>query len=98
MRARYAAYALGIYDFILDTTHPDSPHHQHDRSAWKASVAAFGNNTRFLRLIVHEHTEQAEEAWVAFTAQLEQAGERRDLIERSRFIKVGDFWMYFSGT
>lgn len=96
MRARYCAYALGIVDFILDTTHPDSPHHQQGRDAWRQTVERFATQTRFKRLVIHEDVPGETEAYVHFTATLEQDGQPLDMTERSRFLKVDDRWMYFS--
>ena len=38
MRSRYSAYALGLVDYIIDTTLPAGPHWQADRSAWASEL------------------------------------------------------------
>jgi SEC-C motif-containing protein len=97
MRSRYAAYALGLTDYILATTHPDGPHFQEDRAAWTADVDSFCKHTRFRGLkIVHRET-AADRAWVTFHATLEQAGRDASFTEKSLFLKSGGRWTYHSG-
>src|SRR5690606_2124565 len=52
MRARYSAYALSRVDFIIDTTHPTSPHFRTDRGPWKADLLAYCRSHHFLGLMV----------------------------------------------
>ena len=52
MRSRYSAYALGKSDFIMRTTHSESPHRQPNIEAWRASLDAFSKYTRFEGYIV----------------------------------------------
>lgn len=94
MRSRYAAYALGRTAYILDTTHPDSPHHEGDRAAWAASVAAFSARTRFVGLEVIEASERGDEGFVRFVARIEQDGRPGVIAENSRFLRVGGRWRY----
>ena len=36
MRSRYTAYAMGLVDYVMDTTAAGSPHRVSDRAAWAA--------------------------------------------------------------
>ena len=80
MRSRYAAYALGRTAYILDTTHPDSPHHEGDRAAGAAEVV--------------EASERGDEGFVRFVARIEQDGRPGVIAENSRFLRVGGRWRY----
>lgn len=52
MRSRYAAYALGLVDYVLDTTDPEGPQASPERRAWAAEVEGFIARTRFVGLEV----------------------------------------------
>ncbi|TNE92088.1 MAG: zinc chelation protein SecC [Deltaproteobacteria bacterium] len=96
MRSRYAAYAKGMVDYVLDTTAP-GPMQQDDRAAWADQVRQFSAGTRFLGLRIAEHVDGEEEAFVTFFCTLEQGGRDASFGERSRFVKVGGRWAYHSG-
>jgi len=97
MRSRFAAYALGLVDYIQRTTHPDGPHHQDDRDVWAASILAFSQGTRFQTLVISEHSQQGDRAWVTFRAGLNQAGQDASFTERSGFERVDGAWLYRDG-
>ena len=97
MRSRFAAYASGLAEYILDTTAP-GPQAQDDRRAWLESVRTFSRNTRFIRLKVTESVEDGDEGFVTFFATLEQAGRDVSFGERSRFVRVDGRWLYHSGV
>ena len=97
MRSRYAAYALGAVDYILDTTHPAGPLFRSDREAWRRDVADFCQGTRFEGLTVEAAPDVAGDVgWVTFRAQLSQAGEDVSFRERSRFERLDGRWLYHS--
>jgi SEC-C motif domain protein len=97
MRSRYAAYALGLADYIMRTTHPDNPHFSADSDRWKKEIVQFSQNTHFEGLKILEFTDGPQSAYVAFTAYLRQEGEDVSFTERSHFIKVGESWLYKEG-
>lgn len=96
MRSRYAAYALGEADYILETTHPAGPLFRADRDAWRADVQGFCSGTRFDGLEVLEESADGDVGWVTFHAQLAQAGEDVSFRERSRFERLDGRWLYHS--
>ena len=98
MRSRYSAYAVGEVDYILATTHPDSPHFQADTAAWKSDVRRFCQQTTFERLTV-EHAEEGDgAAQVRFHAALKQGTQDASFTEQSQFYRVGGAWLYFAAV
>lgn len=98
MRSRYAAYAVGLVDYIIDTTHPASPHASADRGAWRADISHFVTTTGFERLDVSAHEPGDAQAHVTFTAHLRQGGRPVEMTERSRFLKVDGRWRYLTAV
>lgn len=93
MRSRYSAFALGLAEYIMATTHPNNPDYSEDKESWRQSILSFSNNTRFLGLKIHEFIDGSEEAFVTFEAVLDGG----ILKEKSRFLKVNGKWLYESG-
>ncbi len=92
MRSRYAAFALGLADYLLATWHPTT----------RPTSLALDGGTTWTGLVV-EATE-AGKAWdatgiVAFAASWRDAdGDSGVLRERSRFALVNGRWLYVDGT
>lgn len=97
MRSRYSAYALGLTDYIIRTTHPENPGFQKDQKAWSKEIEAFSKNTEFTNLTILEFIDGDSEAIVAFDAELIQNNATFHLREKSHFIKVGPQWLYRLG-
>lgn len=97
MRSRYAAYALGLADYIIRTTHRSNPHYSSNFSAWKQDILRFSHGTEFIGLTIHEWSDGEDVAFVTFTAQLKQQGRDSSFTEKSRFVKEGGSWSYQSG-
>ena len=49
LRARFAAYVLRDVDFIMNTTHPESPHVE-QANRWRASLEAYTMRTVYRNL------------------------------------------------
>jgi len=94
MRSRYSAFALGLVDYIMATTHPNNPDYTDDKECWRESILDFSQNTQFLGLKILEFMDGEEEAFVTFEAQLDGG----ILKEKSRFLKVEGKWLYESGN
>ena len=90
MKSRYSAYAAGQSGYIIKTTHPDNPDFNSDTKSWKESIMQFSNENEFLDLKIIAFTEGEEEAFVTFEALLSSG----ILREKSRFLKVGNKWLY----
>ncbi len=97
MRSRYAAYALGLVDYIIQTTHPQNPSYSHDRAQWKTELEQFSQATSFLGLRLTEAIEGDERSFVSFTAFLRQGSEDVSFSEKSSFVRENDQWFYLDG-
>ena len=95
MRSRYAAYALGKVGYIMNTTHPDSPHYQHNRATWRKELRAFCQNTAFVGLqILETAVLDSSRATVTFCAILMQHGQDASFTECSQFVQQKGRWLY----
>lgn len=97
MRSRYAAYALGLPDYIISTTDPEGYAWEEDVVAWKASLLKFHKKTDYQGVIVLSHEEDGDEAFVKFCATLISDKKNRSFTEKSRFRRVQGKWLYTSG-
>lgn len=93
MRSRYSAFALGLADYIMATTHPNNSDYTEEKNGWRNSILNFSQTTRFLGLKISEFIDGESEAFVTFEAILDGGS----LCEKSRFLKVEGKWLYESG-
>jgi len=97
MRSRYSAYALGLVDYIMDTTHPRSPIRNPNRVIWRSELLQFCKETKFCGLEIIEFIDGDDTATVTFIARLEQGGQDVTFKEKSSFSKEGGRWFYKNG-
>ena len=97
MRSRYAAYALNLPEYIMQTTHPASPEYSEDHSKWKRVISAFALDTKFEKLEVLDFQERGPLASVTFVAHLTQKKEDATFTETSHFEKIRGRWFYRAG-
>jgi SEC-C motif-containing protein len=97
MRSRFAAYALGLADYIIDTTHSEHPEFSKERAKWKESIESFSRATNFDHLTIEEFVDGDETATVTFTAHLRQGGSDATFCEKSFFVKENNRWFYKAG-
>lgn len=93
MRSRYSAYALGLVDYIIKTTHPDGPQYHADQTAWKRDIQQFSKNTTFAGLQILG----AQGDMVTFRATLLVNQRDASFTEVSVFRQHNGQWKYFSG-
>ncbi|RTL40190.1 MAG: hypothetical protein EKK48_17210 [Candidatus Melainabacteria bacterium] len=98
MRSRYCAYALGLSEYIMATTHPEHPEFTADRPRWQKEIENFVKHTRFDRLKVLHSEDGQDTSTVKFTAYLRQADQDASFTETSTFEKVNGKWLYKSGV
>ena len=97
MRSRYAAFALGLGDYLartLSATHPDRA--LGDAELARAlSVSRSGQ--RFLGLSILHHDPDPENPKVLFYARIFQRGVDQSFAERSRFAREDGALRYVDG-
>jgi len=93
MKSRYSAYAVGNASYIIKTTHENNSDFTKDVKEWRESIKAFCDTTEFLGLEILKFLDGEDEAFVTFKASLSSG----EMIEKSRFLKVDDRWLYESG-
>ncbi len=97
MRSRFAAYALNLPDYIIETTHKDNPAYQADRGDWRKYLLLFTQHTYFDWLDVLEFNDGDTSATVKFTAHLRQKDQDVSFTEASSFVKEDGRWWYQGG-
>lgn len=89
MRSRYAAFVLGLGDYLRDTWHPGT----RPAEAIEPDAAV-----RWLGLEVKRHVAaDADHATVEFVARSKLGGRAHRLHETSRFVREGGRWYYLDG-
>ena len=98
MRSRYTAYAMGLTDYIMETTHREHPQYRRSVGLWRRELDSYYRSTEFLGLKILECEDLSPEmATVTFQATLSTEGNRFILQEKSIFRKIGSRWLYFAG-
>lgn len=93
MRSRYSAFALGLTDYIRDTTHPAQ-----QESLDMDEIAAWSKTSHWLGLEVHQHgplKAQPPQHFVEFTAHWQDVdGQLQQHHERSVFVRTKGRWYF----
>lgn len=97
MRSRFAAYALNLPDYIVDTTHPANPEYHDNKFTWKRSISQFSKNTAFNKLDVLDFKEKRAMATVTFVAHITQNDNDATFTEKSFFEEFHGRWLYRGG-
>jgi SEC-C motif-containing protein len=97
MRSRYSAYALGLYEYLLKTTHPNNPLYPLDIPLWIEEIKHFKQITLFENLIIENIKVNENTTLIIFTAKLKQKGQNASFTEESLFEKLDDGWLYKNG-
>lgn len=100
MKSRFTAFAVQNADYIIFTTHKDNPDFTNDIKSWKADILDFSQNTNFEKLEILDFSKEQltdVESYVTFKATLKQNGKDISFIEKSRFLKEDEKWLYVDG-
>lgn len=91
MRSRYSAFALGVYKYIVKTTHEST------RDTDINSIKDFSKQTVFQNLEIIEFIDDKKEAYVTFRASLMSNEKDSSFTEKSKFLYEQDRWYYVDG-
>lgn len=96
MRSRYSAYALGLVNYIIETTHDKNPRQKNFKEE-KERILQFSKSVSFDGLEILEFIDGEKEAFVTFKATLKQGEHDVSFTEKSRFLKENGRWFYADG-
>lgn len=97
MRSRYAAYAKGEVDYIVETTDPQGAAWSEDEQKWRAEIRQFGRDADFLGVDILDSSLEGDRGEVEFYAKLRAGGEDASFTERSQFVRREGRWLYSEG-
>ena len=97
MKSRFSAFAFCKSDYIIKTTHQKNCDFSLNTSSWIADIELFSKNTIFEKLDILDFTDNEFESFVTFKATLFQIKKDISFIEKSRFLKENDIWLYVDG-
>ncbi len=98
MRSRYAAYALNLAEYIIQTTHRENSEFTFNTKDWAKKISEFSLHTEFRDLEILDFEDKSPFATVTFFAHLFQNGKDVSFKEKSLFEKVKDKWLYKHGV
>ena len=94
MRSRYAAFALGLGDYLVRTLASDHPDRELPRAPLLRELSRAHERQRFMGLRILHDLGDGE---LMFYARIFEKGADRSFVELSRFAREGDVWRYASG-
>jgi SEC-C motif-containing protein len=97
MRSRYAAFALGLGGYLVETLASDHPDRGHDEARLAAVLSRAKDTQRFLGLTILEAKAEGDRGEVTFHARIFERGADRSFTERSRFRREDGAWRYEGG-
>jgi SEC-C motif-containing protein len=97
MRSRYAAFALGLGDYLVRTlasSHPDRERPPHELAR---ELSRARERQRFTGLRIARADSSGDSGKVLFLARIFERGIDRSFGELSTFVREGGAWRYASG-
>jgi len=97
MRSRYAAFALGLGRYLVDTlarTHADRAR---PAAELERELGAARFSQRFMGLRILDARSEETQGEVLFHARIFVGGRERSFVELSRFVREEEGWRYESG-
>jgi len=98
MRSRYAAFAIGLGEYLVRTLAADHPDRQLPHAAFVQELRRAHERQRFLGLRVLHASASGDEGEVLFHARIFEQGADHSFAELSRFVREPEGWRYASGT
>ena len=97
MKSRFSAYAFKQSNYIIKTTHKENQDYSENILEWTKEIEIFSSNTDFDKLEILEFIKGEIESFVTFRATLFQNKNDVSFIEKSRFKKENNIWLYVDG-
>ncbi len=97
MKSRYTAYALGLVDYIIDTTDPEGDRWEDDAEAWRDSIAEFSDSFEFRGVTILDSSVDEDSGMVHFRAELVAGATDASFEEKSLFRREEGRWLYTTG-
>jgi SEC-C motif-containing protein len=98
MRSRYAAFALGLGEYLLRTLAAGHPDRSMPRDAYILSLSRARARQRFLGLRILHVSAEGDRGEVLFYARIFERGTNHSFAELSSFCREGSAWRYASGV
>jgi SEC-C motif domain protein len=92
MRSRYAAFALGLGEYLVQTLSAGHPERGHDALA--RALSRVKEKQRFLGLTILGTAVDGDRGEVTFHARIFEHGVDRSFTERSAFVREAAGWRY----
>lgn len=97
MKSRYSAYATNNPEYIINTTHKLNNEYVEQKWLWEENIKQFIKDTQFNSLDILEFIDGEDEAYVTFKANIAINEKDSSFIEKSKFLKVENKWLYLNG-
>jgi SEC-C motif domain protein len=98
MRSRYAAFALGLGEYLVRTLSEHHPDRALDATTLACELTSVHERQRFLGLRVDESWAEGDRGEVLFFARIFEKGQDRSFAERASFRREGGLWRYAGGV
>jgi len=97
MKSRYSAFYVGDANYIIKTTHKGNSDFTLDIKQWKNDILSFSKNSNFKKLTILDFIDLGLEAFVTFRVELYIDNKDNSFVEKSRFLKNNNQWLYVDG-
>lgn len=98
MRSRYAAFSLGLGEYLVKTLAKEHADRALPRDGLVLALSRAREHQRFLDLRILHASTDGDRGEVLFYARIFERGEDRSFAELSSFGREGSAWRYASGT
>jgi SEC-C motif-containing protein len=94
MRSRYAAFAMGLGKYLVDTLSANHPDRAQDQKALTIALSRAKDTQRFMGLTILETRADGDRGEVKFHARIFERGLDVSFIEHSTFVNENGAWRY----
>ena len=97
MRSRYAAFALGLGEYLVDTLSRDHDDRAAPRATLVRELSRVKDTQRFMGLEILDAKSDGDRGEVTFRAKIFEKGKDRSFTEHSHFVREDGEWKYAFG-